>query len=272
MSKRVPWNKGKKGIYSAETLQKMRDAKKNYIPWNKGIPHSIETRNKISRTRKGKSLSEEHITNLKKSYENREHPMLGKNHSDDSKEKMSKNSRMTISNIKRKYKLFTKIENMRYNPDKPIEEREIQVRCKNHNCPNSKEQGGWFTATKSQLYERIRCLEKNGTDNSYFYCCSECKIECPLYNLQSDPFKQIDTNYNQKEYRYFRTHVLKRDKYKCQYCGEKAEHVHHERPQKLEPFFILDPDLAWSVCVKCHYKYGHKDECSTGNLAKVVCF
>lgn len=31
-----PWNKGKTGIYSDETIQKMKDAKIDFIPWNKG--------------------------------------------------------------------------------------------------------------------------------------------------------------------------------------------------------------------------------------------
>ena len=31
----IPWNKGKTGIYSEETLQKIRDTKKGSIPWNK---------------------------------------------------------------------------------------------------------------------------------------------------------------------------------------------------------------------------------------------
>jgi 5-methylcytosine-specific restriction endonuclease McrA len=89
--------------------------------------------------------------------------------------------------------------------------------------------------------------------------------------LKSDPFEKSEKLYTQEEYQQFREYVLERDNYKCQYCGQKAEHVHHERPQKLEPFFALDPDLAWSVCEKCHYKYGHKDECSTGKLANMVC-
>jgi hypothetical protein len=40
-----------------------------------------------------------------------------------------------------------------------------------------------------------------------------------------------------------------------------------------EPIFILDPDYGIACCEKCHYKYGHKTgtECSTGNLANVIC-
>jgi len=49
--------------------------------------------------------------------------------------------------------------------------------------------------------------------------------------------------------------------------------VHHSRPQKLEPGFVLDPDFGVACCEKCHYKYGHKPgtECSTGNLANMIC-
>lgn len=181
------------------------------------------------------------------------------------------NKKRSIEYIKDKYKIFSKIEEMRYNPDKP-EEKEIQVRCKNHNCPNSKEKGGWFTPTNTQLYERIRNIERHGVDNSYFYCSTECKDIYPLFNLHFDPNKkELEGSYKQQEYQIFRLFVLERDNYICQYCGEKAEHVHHERPQKLEPFFSLDPDYAWAVCSKCHYEKGHKDECSTGKLANQVC-
>lgn len=60
---------------------------------------------------------------------------------------------------------------------------------------------------------------------------------------------------------------------KCEICGELATHVHHGRPKKLEPFFVLDPDWGVSTCNKCHYKYGHPTgtECSTGRLANIQC-
>jgi 5-methylcytosine-specific restriction endonuclease McrA len=217
---------------------------------NKGKKYSIETK-KLMRKIK---LAEKN-------------PMYGKKNTKKQKEAVS----LTIRKIKNKYSFFSQIEELRYNPDKP-EEKEIQVHCKNHNCPNSKEQNGWFTPTYIQLYERIRQLENEcGNGGCYFYCCDKCKNECPLYNLRSDPFKLSEEYYTQNEYQQFREYVLERDDYKCQYCGEKAEHVHHERPQKLEPFHSLDPDLAWSVCKKCHYKYGHRDECSTVNIASIIC-
>ena len=227
---KIPWNKGKTGVYNKETIEKFK------------------------KVRKGKTYAE--IFGESKA----------KKLKDDKKE-----IRLTIEKIKEKYPFFFKIEEMQYNPDIP--KKEIQVHCKNHNCSNSKEKGGWFTPTKIQLYERIRNIEQHGLDNAFYYCCDECKNICPIYNLHSDPYQITNKPYTQDEYQIFRTHVLERDNYKCQYCGEQAEHVHHERPQKLEPFYSLDPDLAWSVCKKCHYIKGHTKgtKCSTGILSTVVC-
>jgi len=247
---------GKKRIMSEETRRKMSESHKGKPSGMKGKKLSEETRKKLSELRKGKKNG-----------------MYGKKriNSKETRRRMSESSKLRIHTIYERYSLFSKVEEMIYNPDKPGE-KEIQVHCKNHNCPNSKEQGGWFTPTKIQLSERIRQLEKpDGNDAGYFYCSDECKGECPLFNLRADPFKEIIQPYTEEEHQVFREFVLDRDNYECQYCGKKAEHVHHERPQKLEPFFALDPDLAWSVCKDCHYKYGHIDECSTGNLANIIC-
>ena len=200
---------------------------------------------------------------------------LGKKHTEEElceMREIQKKNRITIEQIKGRYPFFYKVEELRYNPNKEIEEREIQVHCKYYDCKNSKEKSGWFSPSKSSFISRIQSLEKHGKDNSYFYCSQECKDLCPIFWSQgSDPYKETDLPYTQEEYQTFREHVLKRDNYKCQYCNKKAEHVHHERPQKLEPFFALDPDLAWSCCQKCHYEKGHKDECSTGKLASKTC-
>lgn len=245
-----------------------------------GIKRSANSRKNISKGKKkyyenpnNRKIYSEAQKNRYMNMSNDEKLKLGKKVKGEKNGMFGKKSanRLTISKIKKKYLIFSKIEEMRYNPYNP-DEKEIQVHCKNHNCPNSKEQGGWFTPHSVQLYERIRNIELHGLDNSYFYCSVECKNECPLYGLQNDLFNNIEKVYTQVEYIQFKKYVLERDNHICQYCGKKAEHVHHERPQKLEPFFSLDPDLAWSVCEKCHYKYGHKDECSTGILANTICF
>jgi len=185
-----------------------------------------------------------------------------------------------ISSIKEMYPIFSKEEEIRYNPDKP-EEKEIQVHCKNHKCLNSKEQGGWFSPKSWQISARIRAIEKaEGFGGSYFYCCEECKYECPLYDkkvtqlIKEDQIKAgiiKETYYTTEEYQVFREEVLNRSDNKCEYCEEEATDVHHIRPQKLEPFFSLDPDFGIACCKKCHYEKGHKDECSTGQLASKIC-
>jgi len=177
----------------------------------------------------------------------------------------------TIKYIQKKYPLFSKIEEMRYKPGFE-KERVIQVYCKNHLCKNSKEQGGWFTPTNRQIESRIFALEsKNGNEGLYFYCCDKCKDECPLFNLHSDPNKIKKELYTFYEYQTFRQQVLKREDYLCEYCGESANTVHHIMPQKLEPIHVLDPDYGLACCSKCHYQYGHKDECSTGIIANKEC-
>jgi len=237
------------------------EQKKRYKGKNNPFYHKTHTKEVKKRLRKASS--------------GKNNPWYGKKRLEHSK-RMKGNipgNKLTINQINNRYPFFSQIEEMRYNPDKPGE-KEIQVHCKNHLCPNSKEKGGWFTPTKIQFYERIRQLEKDyGSGGCYFYCSDRCKTQCPLFNLKSDPLKETDKPFTQEEYEIFREFILKRDNYKCQYCEKKATEVHHERPQKLEPFFALDPDLAWSVCKKCHYKYGHKTgtECSTGKLAKLNC-
>jgi len=273
---------GKKAIY------KFKNGKWCCSRSPSGCP---EIRKKIGKPLRGKTISEKVIkkrkktclkkygvdnpSKLKKTIEKIKKTCL-KKYGVDNVSKLGKikgKLRLSIRDIKKQYPFFSQIEEMRYDPDKPGE-KEIQVHCKNHLCPNSKEKGGWFTPTKEQFKARKDWLENEGKDICYFYCSEKCKEECPLYQSKGgDPFKNIDIIYTQKEYQQFRKFILERDNYKCQYCGKKATEVHHERPQKLEPFFALDPDLAWSCCKKCHYKYGHKTgtECSTGTLASKIC-
>jgi hypothetical protein len=286
--KKIPWNKNKKGIYSEEFKNKLAESKEKYIKIETdelceyGCKQQAQYKLSNGKLCCNKYYSQCHVIREKNSKSNKGKPGNRKGcepwnkgktkiYNKNTINKIRNGAKQTIKDIKKKYPLFSKIEEMRYNPDKP-EEKEIQVHCKNHNCSNSKEKGGWFTPTSTQLYERKRSLERHGVDNSYFYCCEKCKQECPLYASKgADQLKENIQIYNGNEYHIFRKFVLNRDDYKCQYCGEQAEHVHHERPQKLEPFFALDPDLAWSVCKKCHYEKGHKDECSTGKLANKQC-
>jgi len=293
----IPWNKEVKNCFSEETLKRLsesskkenlsKETRRKLSESSKKENLSLETRMKLSNSLKGrvawnKGLTKNNNNIIMKMAKDKEGIIPWNKGLDINKSEkirrigknISISRKLNIKQIQKRYPFFSKIEEMRYNPDKPGE-KEIQVHCKNHNCTNSKEMGGWFTPTGSQLYERIRQLEKDyGNGGCYFYCSEKCKNVCPLYNLKiKNDILSDEIYYNQEEYQIFRQEVLKRDDYKCVYCGEQAEHVHHTRPQKLEPFFALDPDYAISTCENCHFLFGHKTgtECSTGNLANRIC-
>lgn len=187
----------------------------------------------------------------------------GKIESYETKRKKSIAHTYTLNDYKCKHPLLLKVENLREHPIT----KKLQGRCKNHKCKNSKEKDGWFTLKPRQIEQRLRAIYYE-FDGLYFYCSKKCKDDCILYNYHESK-EQVNKCYTESEYQTFRKIVLERDNYVCQYCSDPATDVHHERPQKLEPFFALDPDLAWSCCEKCHYEKGHPkgSKCSTGNLS-----
>jgi hypothetical protein len=274
-------SKSKKGIPCSE------ETKKKIGEGNKGKVLSEETKKKISRSTKGIPKSKEHKNKLREAIKGKTHSretklkisrsLKGKPykpHSEETKKKISKQNRYSLKEWKKKYPLFIKIEEVKEDPLTG----KLQAHCKNSKCKNSKEQGGWFTPTKSQLYHRVEAIiSPKGYEEHNFYCCDECKKQCPLYGLRTDPLSTPkELPYTSEEYETFKQEVLKKDNYICHFCGEqKATIVHHTRPQKLEPFFVLDPDFGISVCEECHY-FIHRSkeqggECSTGKLANTIC-
>jgi 5-methylcytosine-specific restriction endonuclease McrA len=198
------------------------------------------------------------------------------------RKKQSIKSKRTIKQIKKRFPIFSIEEEIRYDPEKPGE-REVQVRCKNHNCINSKENAGWFTPTSSQIDNRIASLDRYGEGNGYMYCSDECKEGCEIFGKRVSqliakdkartlPLPESKNYYTREEYKILRDEVFKRDNHECVYCNKIAEHIHHIKPQKLEPFFALDPDYVISVCKDCHHEYSHSDkDCTYGAIANTMC-
>lgn len=62
MKGRVPWNKGKTGVFTEAARKKMSEARKGSVPWNKGKTgvYTDDTIKKISETKKGVKISDEH--------------------------------------------------------------------------------------------------------------------------------------------------------------------------------------------------------------------
>jgi hypothetical protein len=251
--------------HTEETKKKLSDRLKGrYVGssnpmYGKKRIFTKETRKKISEGNKGKIVSKETRMKISSAFKGCKSPTY-----------------LTINKIKKKYSFFSRIEEMRYNPDKPGE-KEIQVHCKNHNCPNSKEKNGWFTPTYAQLYERMRALERPyGMIENNFYCSQECKCNCSLYRKRDGVMNNqyCKKLYTLGEYNIWRDVVLKQDNYECQKCGAKEDlHCHHIHPVKTHPHLVLDPDNGIVLCKNCHYKVGHKSgsECDTYSLSRISC-
>jgi len=256
--------KGK--ICSEETKKKISDPQKG----KKRSPCSEETKRKMSNSHKGKKRGPRSKETKRKISETKKGKKTGPC-SEEIKRKISEGNKgknkYTLQDYKEKHPFLLVIEELR-----ETKTGEIKAHCKNHECENSKEKGGWFIPTKIQLFERIKAIEKpRGFGESNFYCSQHCKDTCILYRRRSDPHKDNNLPYTSAEYKVCRAVVFERENSLCEYCGEPATDMHHIFSVKLEPFFALDPDYCVACCEKHHYKYAHKDECSTGNLAKIVC-
>lgn len=137
--------------------------------------------------------------------------------------------------------------------------------------------GEWFMPKRTHVESRAQYIKGNIDRESKFYCSGQCKSSCSIFNKHKYPVgKNIRKNRNNNyfldnELRTWSKEVLKLADNKCEYCGKKATVAHHIEPKKLEPGLALDPINGIACCSECHYKYGHKDECSTGNLSKVSC-
>jgi hypothetical protein len=262
-------------LYGEEKANKLKNKRKENLTKNNPMKNE-EISKRQGESQKGRILSEE--TKRKMSEASK-----GKIVSEKTKKKL----RNSFKDYQKKHPFFCKVEELREHP----ETGKIQGHCKNHNCKNSKEQGGWFTLFGRQLEQRIQALEQQwGNDGGYFYCSNECKNQCPLFNLRSDPFINKELPYTGPEYNIWRNEVLQRQldelgHNECEICKNtnlKELRVHHEIPVKKNWIFSLDPDNGIILCVKkerqpkeksCHYKYGHKTgtECSTGYLSNIIC-
>ena len=241
-----PPNKGKKGLQ---------------VAWNKGLTKKTDKRVKIySKKLIGKKATKKQ--RYKQSKTKRKLYRDKRNHPSYKGEYFSKNIPL--------YDTYANQLTIEENPQRDIIDKNILTVI----CTHCKKR---FIPKTTAVGERVRCLNGKNYGECRLYCSDDCKINCSIFNKHYyQKGHQKETKkilYTHEDYQTFRQYVLERDRYECQYCGKKAEHVHHERPQKLEPFFALDPDFAWSCCKECHYEKGHKNgtECSTGNLAKKLC-
>lgn len=282
------WNKGKTGVQiawnkdksqSPEHRAKNRAGHLGQVPWNKG---KTGVQKSWWKGKKRGSQSPEHIAKAAVG-------RLGRPQSPEHAAKSRAARTYKLKDWQEKCPLLTKMEEMKE------ENGQIWVHCTNHNCPNSKENGGWFIPTSLQISNRAWALN-NGNDNRCFYCSESCKETCRKFGKHvSTLIKQDEIAagirkvlpYTSEEKAIWEKECFRRQKEdlggynECEYCGNrnlKELSPHHEKPVKTHPYLALDPDNCIIACNqfsknKCHYKYGHRTgtDCSTGKLASKVC-
>lgn len=233
-----PWNKGKTKIYNEKTLKKIRDSMKGKSGYWLGKKRDEKTIKKIKLNHS--DVSGKKNPNWKGGYSEKNIPL---------------------------YEFFVDKLTIEEKPKRDKIDKNILTVV----CSYCKKR---FIPKLTSVYERVRALNGKQYGEQRLYCSNECKQNCSIFNkhsLQQGHPKLTKKIYTNEEYNTWREEVLRRTDYKCEYCGEEATDCHHIKPQKLEPFFSLDPDYGLACCENCHYKYGHKDECSTGQLANIIC-
>lgn len=225
--------------------------RKNLSASRCGITVTDETRKKISDAHKGKKFSMQH------------------------RQKLSENNGMSKGGV---WKLGLPLYDT-FSPQLDYAEetmlfvdnsgrRLLKVRCSK--CDN------WFVPTINAVQSRIRALKGEIWGECRFYCSQKCKDSCEVFGKRAIDYidltsKQKESVYSSEELSIWSKEVLNRANFKCEICGDTATDAHHIEPKKLQPMLSLDPDNGLALCKSCHYKYGHSGECSTGNLANIIC-
>ena len=139
----------------------------------------------------------------------------------------------------------------------------LLVKCKNCN--------EWFKPTNNEVRCRVYALNTNDGCENNFYCSDECKNTCSIFKKKL--YREGENPNKERPYQdEWSKMIIERDNYECQICGSKENLVaHHIVPVKINDMLQADIDNGICLCSDCHSKYGHKDECSTGQLAKRIC-
>jgi hypothetical protein len=84
-------------------------------------------------------------------------------------------------------------------------------------------------------------------------------------NYKDGKYLRRPRDYKIHELAPLRNFTFNRDKYTCQYCGQKGGHLHahHIVPYWVCPEAFLDTDNLTTVCTSCHFSKAHN-----GNWAK----
>jgi hypothetical protein len=264
-----------KALKGRKLTEEHKEKLKGRIPWNKGISHTNEIKEKISKICKGKNKgipkSEEH---RRKIGEGRK----GKLHTEESKIKCG------LQNKGKKLTEEHKRKIVHFGPDNPSwkggydkrgiahynkysQELEIGEEIRRNNKDENILEvkcnycGKWFIPNTRSVWDRIRCLNGNTYGECRLYCSEDCKKECSIFNQTLYPkgFKKSSSREVQPELRKMRFEI---DNYTCRKCGAtESLHCHHLEGIRWEPLESADVDKCITYCKACHLEVHQKEDC-----------
>lgn len=251
----IPWNKGKTGVYSEETLCKWSKVRKGKSPWNLGRPMTIEEKQRSSIAHKGQvawhagkkgvysedtlcKMSEAkkgHIPwNKRISFNSGEkHPMWGKKHSEETRGKISEsgkgkipwNKGLTTEMDERILKLSEAKKGKKLGPLSEEHRRKISESNKGKN--------------KGKKPSEEALNKRRGPNH---------------YGWKGGVTPEHEMIRHSDDYRRWRKIVFDRDNHVCQLCNERGKKLiaHHLLSFSEYPEFRLEPENGFTLCKKCH--------------------
>ncbi len=142
----IPWNKNKTNVYTNDAIKKMSEARKGKIPWNKGLKKE-KTKNKKVKSKKIRNISNKRNPNWKGGYSSRNIPLYN-----------TFASQLTIEEIPKRDGFDSNILTV------------VCTYCKNR-----------FIPSLTSVAERVRCLKGTQCGECRLYCSDECKLKCSIF-------------------------------------------------------------------------------------------
>ena len=245
---------GKK--FSEEAIKKISASSTGRNPSNKtreklrisatGRKHSEETKRKISKSQKGKFTGRDSIF-WKGGYKSKNIPLYD-----------------TYSHQ------INWVEETRRNQE---DDKVLEIKCTY--C------GKWLIPTQSSVQNRLQSLKGNYEGEQRFYCSTNCKKACPIFNKTAETLMKEDAiragrlnwiELNREVQPDLRKMVFGRDGYSCIRCGSDGPlHCHHITGVELNPIESSDMDNCITLCKICHKKVHKVDGCKYTDMRRKEC-
>lgn len=119
--------------------------------------------------------------------------------------------------------------------------------------------------TNSQAQRRLYVLNVFGQGESRFYCSTECKLKCPVFQ-QHEHRKKEKPEQKRETSKEFDKIVFEERNNECEKCGSKEKlQIHHIKGYTQYPELRFDLNNVLLLCKECHKKAHSQDGCTATN-------